>query len=159
MISSKTKCSFAKTANVALNLPLLKNTNFSLFTYPRCIHCNHTMQIYKIRRYFVRFRCRKCNFKTSVPLSLPQPVTFTIQPFKFFRFPIYIVLKAFILYFKYNLSLRAIKASLNINVSHVAIYKWIIKLSSIVLLFKFENVFKIHGDETVIVFQNRKYYV
>jgi transposase-like protein len=48
---------------------------------------------------------------------------------------------------------------LNINVSHVAIYKWIIKLSSVISLFEFENVFKVHGDETVIVFRDKKYYV
>ena len=27
------------------------------FPYPRCPHCNRTMQIYKIRRSYVRFRC------------------------------------------------------------------------------------------------------
>ncbi|PHJ14490.1 transposase, partial [Fervidobacterium sp. SC_NGM5_G05] len=43
-----------------------------------------------------------------------------------------------------------IKACLNINVSHVAIYKWIIKLSSVISLFEFENVFKVHGDEVQI---------
>ncbi|WP_238374611.1 hypothetical protein [Fervidobacterium nodosum] len=74
----------------------------------------------------------KCYFAkiASVTLNLPSPKNANYS-----------------LFLKYNLSLRAIKACLNINVSHLAIYKWIIKLSSVISLFEFENVFKVHGSE------------
>ncbi|WP_434475152.1 hypothetical protein QO059_07515 [Fervidobacterium islandicum] len=45
------------------------------------------------------------------------------------------------------------------NVSHVAIYKWILKLSSFFSILVFDNVFKVNGDETLIVFKSKKYYV
>ena len=135
-----------------------KRKNFS-FPYPKCPHCGKAMEIHKIRRGFVVFRCRSCRFKDRIPLNLPYPLSLPLEPFKYFRFPIYIVLKAFVLYFKFNMSYRALKNSLNIDVSHVTIYKWIVRLSFFFSIFIPENVFKVHGDETVVVFKNRKYYV
>lgn len=135
-----------------------KHKNFS-FPYPKCPHCNKAMEIYKIRRGFVVFRCRTCNFKDRIPLNISVPLPLPCEPFKYFRFPIYIVLKAFVLYLKFNMSYRAISNSLNINVSHVTIYKWGIRLSMFFSVFVPENVFKVHGDETVVVFKNKRYYV
>ena len=114
------------------------------------------MEIYKIRHAFVVFRCKPCHTKDRIPTNLPQPVLLAFDSFKFFRFPIFIVLKAFVLYFKANLSLRSLRDSLNIKVSHVAIYKWILKLFSLLVP---ELVFRVHGIETVVVFKSQKYYV
>ena len=90
---------------------------------------------------------------------LPQPVPFSFHPFKFFQFPFHIVVKSFILYFKYNLSLRAVTNSMHVPVSHVTTYHWIIRLSSFLHLLIPVNVFKVHVDETVIPFKARRYYV
>ncbi|MCD6257334.1 DDE-type integrase/transposase/recombinase, partial [Candidatus Aerophobetes bacterium] len=129
------------------------------FPYPKCPICSKTMEIRKIRRSFVVFRCRHCHTSRRVPLFLPQPVPFSIHPFKFFRFPILIVIQAFILYFKYNLSFRAIANALSIPVSHVTIYHWIIRLSSSLNPLIPINLFKVHADETIILFKARRYYV
>ncbi|WP_427854517.1 IS1/IS1595 family N-terminal zinc-binding domain-containing protein [Fervidobacterium islandicum] len=91
------------------------------FPYPKCPKCGKTMEIYKIRHAFVVFRCKPCHTKDRILTNLPQPVLLPLDSFKFFRFPIFIVLKAFVLYFKANLSLRSLRDSLNINVSHAAI--------------------------------------
>ncbi|WP_448374711.1 hypothetical protein [Fervidobacterium sp.] len=62
---------------------------------------------------------------------------------------------------KGNCSFRTIANSLNIKVSHVSIYKWVIKLCTFVLslTFDIENVFRVHADETIVVFKDQKYYV
>ncbi len=62
---------------------------------------------------------------------------------------------------KGNCSFRTIANSLNIKVSHVSIYKWVIKLCALfsVLFPTFENVFRVHADETIVVFKDQKYYV
>jgi hypothetical protein len=54
------------------------------------------MQIYKVHRSFVVFRCRTCRTKDRVPFNLPEPVTLIPENFKYFRFPIFFVLKAFV---------------------------------------------------------------
>ncbi|WP_290852192.1 DDE-type integrase/transposase/recombinase [Fervidobacterium sp.] len=36
---------------------------------------------------------------------------------------------------------------------------WILKLSSFISILAAENVFKVHGDETVVLFKSKKYYV
>jgi hypothetical protein len=61
------------------------------------------------------------------------------------------------------MSYRSLAHSLNIKVSHVTIYKWVIKLCTLFSVlfptFTIENVFSVHADETVLVFKEQKYYV
>jgi len=151
MISTVTNNTFAKTVSALSDLFIQKKHKLFSFPYPKCPVCGKTMQIHKIKKAFVKFRCRSCHTRDEIPTNLPQFVPLPFDSFKFFRFPIFIVLKAFVLYFK-AVSLRSIRDSLNIKVSHVAIYKWIIKLPSIFSLFKFENVFKVHTESTMFGF-------
>ncbi|ODN29666.1 DDE-type integrase/transposase/recombinase [Fervidobacterium thailandense] len=101
------------------------------FSYPRCPHCNTTMEIYKIRSSFVRFRCRKCKYKSNVYLlknSSPQTNILPFSP----NYPLFICLLAFILFFS-NLSFRQIRNVLSLNgysPSVSTIYRWIKTLSS-----------------------------
>ena len=139
-----------------------KHKKFS-FPYPKCPSCGKSMEIHKTHRSFVVFRCRTCHTKDRVPFNLPKPVSFVSDYFKYFRFPIFIVLKAFVLYMKRNMSYRTVADSLNIKVSHVSIYKWVIKLCTLFSVlsptFDIENVFRVHADETIVVFKDQKYYV
>lgn len=52
---------------------------------------------------------------------------------------------------------------MNIKVSHVSIYKWVIKLCTLFSVlsptFDIENVFTVHADEIALVFKDQKYYV
>ncbi|ANE40874.1 transposase [Fervidobacterium ngatamarikiense] len=139
-----------------------KRKNFP-FPYPKCSSCGKAMEIHKVRRSFVVFRCRTRHTKDRVPFNFPEPVTFIPENFKYFRFPLFFVLKAFVLYMKHNMSYRSLAHSLNIKVSHVTIYKWVIKLCTLFSVlfptFTIENVFSVHADETVLVFKEQKYYV
>ncbi|WP_448376089.1 hypothetical protein [Fervidobacterium sp.] len=66
--------------------------------------------------------------QTYFQINLPELVSFISDYFKYFRFPVFIVLKAFVLYMKRNMSYRTVADSLNIEVSYVSIYKWVTKL-------------------------------
>jgi len=45
------------------------------FSYPKCPVCGRSMQIYKIRRGFIRFRCKSCKTKTNVNRFIPpEPI-------------------------------------------------------------------------------------
>jgi len=93
------------------------------------------MQIYKIRRSFIRFRCRTCKTKININRSLPPETIFSsISSFSSHVHP-YFVFLAIYLYFKRNLSFRAIADALPTRISHVSIYKWVIKFGSLLLTF------------------------
>jgi hypothetical protein len=93
---SVTNNSSAKSAIILLDFPILqKHKNFP-FPYPECTFCGKSMEIYKVHRSFVVFRCRTCRTKDRVPFNLPEPVTLIPENFKYFRFPIFFVLKAFV---------------------------------------------------------------
>ncbi|AMW31947.2 DDE-type integrase/transposase/recombinase [Fervidobacterium islandicum] len=149
---------FCKDCKRTFRLVHSKKHKLFSFPYPKCPVCGKTMQIHKIKKAFVKFRCRSCHTRDEIPTNLPQFVPLPFDSFKFFRFPIFIVLKAFVLYFK-AVSLRSIRDSLNIKVSHVAIYKWILKLSCFFSILVPVDAFKVHGDETVVLFKSKKYYV
>ncbi len=82
------------------------------FQYPTCPNCGKSLQIYKIRRGYVRFRCRECGFKMNVNRYLP-PVN-TNVPSNFFKFKVHpsLIVLALFLYLKRNLSYRAIRDAL-----------------------------------------------
>jgi len=112
---------FCKDCKHSFKLTYCEKHKLFPFPYPKCPKCGKSMEVYKIRHAFVVFRCKPCHTKDRLPLNLPQPVLLAFDSFKFFRFPIFIVVKAFVLYNRYHLSFRALRDSLNIKVSHVAI--------------------------------------
>jgi len=71
--------------------------------------------------------------------------------------PVFITLKAFLLYTKDRLSFRELTDLLNF-ISLVTIYKLIIKLSSCVSILVSRNVFKVCSDETLVLFKEKKFY-
>jgi transposase-like protein len=86
----------------------------------------------------------------------PDPISSSLSTFSSRVHP-YFVFLAIFLYFKRNLSFRAIADSLPIHISHVSIYKWVIKFGS--LPFSFSSAFFLSADESVLLFKDRKYYI
>ena len=70
---------------------------------------------------------------------------------------------AFVLYFKYNLSFRAVAKALPVKVSHVTVYNWIIRLSSFFNSSYFSNdyfdLIKAHADESIVSFKKKRFFV
>jgi len=161
MTNTVTNNSFANFAIIPSNFPILTNAKTSLSLIPNALLvvnlCKFTKSVALL------LSSRTCRTKDRVPFNLPEPVSLIPEKFKYFRFPIYFILKAFVLYMKHNMSYRSLAHSLNIKVSHVTIYKWVIKLCTLFSVlfptFTIENVFSVHADETVLVFKEQKYYV
>ena len=146
-----------KSCHRTFRLSSFKKPKLFSFSYPKCPVCGRSMQIYKIRRGFIRFRCKSCKTKTNVNRFIPpEPIAPSLSSFSCRTHP-YFVFLAIFLYFKRNMSFRAITDALPINISHVSIYKWVIKFGS--LPFSFCSAFLLSADETVILFKDRKYYI
>jgi transposase-like protein/predicted RNA-binding Zn-ribbon protein involved in translation (DUF1610 family) len=139
-------------------IPHSKKDKLFPFQYPTCPKCGKSMQIYKIRRGYVRFRCKSCGYKMNVNRYLP-PQDMNFVPSHFFRFKVHPSLIALVLflYLKRNLSYRAIRDALPCKVSHVAIYKWVVKFSS--FFFNLDSAYSLSADETVLLFKQRRYYL
>ncbi len=148
---------FCKSCHKTFRPSSSKKPKLFSFIYPRCPVCGKSMEIYKIRRGFVRFRCKSCKTKTNISRFLPpDPISSSLSTFSSRVHP-YFVFLAIFLYFKRNLSFRAIADSLPIHISHVSIYKWVIKFGS--LPFSFSSAFFLSADESVLLFKDRKYYI
>ncbi|MEN6590334.1 MAG: transposase, partial [Fervidobacterium sp.] len=51
---------FCKSCHKTFRPSSSKKPKLFSFIYPRCPVCGKSMEIYKIRRGFVRFRCKSC---------------------------------------------------------------------------------------------------
>ena len=146
--------------------------------YPKCPVCGKGSYLHHDYLYYSHFTCnnKSCNhsFKVVKSASIknisPEKIINFKDSFKRIRTNINIIIDALYLYFVNNSSTRAIANFFadryDFKISHVAIYKWIIKFSPLFKSISDSNLpsslalsDEWHADETVINIFGKRHYI
>lgn len=145
--------------------------------YFPCPVCGKATFIWHKYDSYIHFKCgnKKCNHSFKLPIFIPHLLKSRINlphlnPFKYFKFPVNIIISSLNLYFACSSSLRQVQSIIikfySIYVSHVSIYNWIRHFSHIFKIISHSllsttNLYsdEWHADETFIKINGFTHYL